>query len=737
MNAAHATLGGIPLTNQEPVSWQETWGTTPYARTFIVHESNRGRLEAILGEPCELVIDSVRWQKIYPLKIAPTRFPFHVAVFCADLRWKWPRAIIVRSWNKFRRTGVRTFVQGNPIELAVFKDEYQYVEQTLWGGERGRKVTAEQVTYDVLVDLSRKCEFTWEARKFPTGSDFVVEELEIFASGDVALATALAHAPGCDVYVRRDGVVVRDDVTDYKATREALQDLIPTTAGGIVADVDYKHLRPKEIVVWFEKEVELRFDSVSEADRSSTDPSPSGEDMLMENVLPLPDPTTTIGGKQYGQGTWVPIYLALSAWNDDLASLGKSPAPPALTMENVRKYWFVLEMIYTALGDLTLSAAKANWSARIAVLRAHFRKTWMIPRDWMKRIRNLRPYRLGVLDPVSGMRGPAQAWSQYCVEPSSKMYVHASFKRDKNLKFYWLNVDGYPGDSTQTPTARLDEELFSKSPSPAFVHVVDQDVGVLHIEYKVDPYGMSTAIHPSQMADSATGNLQAPTANLRDQLKGVIARDGHVTGAVPIGLSDNFLLAIIITAMPLSPNDERRLFPVYVSPSAVGKIAGGITVSGGKGPAWNLLCPPSVLTAWYVLRNSKEGRQTAYNLFGFRNSGIPAALDDSGVTSDTTPPGYNIKNWDPSDGTLWAVAVAKAVAQWVSFTNAVEGSMATHIDGGVGLIGNMDVVKDSLGPDGRLLSEIMLAAARRPIDWTAKLPQFVRPVILRIPDMHA
>lgn len=726
-NPVDATLGGITLTNMEEISWQETWGTTPYARTFIVHESQQAKLADLLGKPCDLVIGNVTWKQIYPLKIAPTRFPFHVAVFCADLRWKWSRAIVIRAWNKFRRTGTRTMVQGRVVEIAVFKDEYQYVEQTLWGGEGGRKVTAEQVTYDVLNDLARKCEFTWESKGFPAGTDFVVEELEIVAGGDVALATALGHAPGCDVYVRRDGVVIRDDVTNYQATADVLRGLIPTEAGGIVANVDYKHLRPSKIVVWFEKEVELRFDSVNEAGRSNTDPAPAGDEMLMENVLRLPDPVTEIDGKPYGQGSWVSVVKALYAWNQDLASLGKSPAPPELNPTNVRKYWFLLEMIYTALGEMRPEGAKANWSARIAALRAHYRKTYMLPRDWMKRIRNLRPYRLGIMDPVNGARAGAQAWSQYTVEPSSKAYVHASFKRDKNLKFYWTGVDDYPG---------FDGEVWDKAASPAVVHVVDQDVGVLHIEYKVDPYGMSTAIHPSLMADPE-GKRKSPTADLREQLKGVIVRDGRVTGAAPIGLADDFRVAILITAMPISPNDERRMFPYEVTPGKAKTVAGEITVEGGEGPVWNLICSPSLLTAWYCHLTTAEARETSKGLFGFTNAGLPAALDDSGVTSDPSPPGYFIKNLDDTESTIAAVARAHAVAHWVAFVNAVEGSMAAHVNGGVGLVGNMDVVKHSLGSDGRLLTEIALAAARRPIDWASKIPQSVRPVILRVPDMHA
>lgn len=731
-----ATLGGIPLTDQEEVGWQESYGTAPYTRTFLVHGSNAKRLEALLGTACELVIrpesgEALTWKSIWPLRMVPTKYPFHVAVMCCDVRWKWSRELLVRTYNMPRRTGNRRLVNRQVIELAIIKDDYTYVAATLKDGKD--KWTPRTAVEDAMGALAEKCGHGWSVEDWPTGEGLAVEGLDLRHNGDVGMATLLAHAPGADVKINRDGDAVLKDATAYSATSAAVKSLIPTEAGQIARLVDLKHVRPKRITVWFDREVELRFDSVEEVDDpSATVQTGDAQDsqMLMENVLPLPDPETTIDGEVYAAGSYVPVRKALAAWNLQLSTLGKSPPPPELTIANVQKYWFVLDALYTALGNLVLDADQYNWSARISTLKAHYRKTYQIPAPWMAHIRDVRPYRLGILDPVTGARAAAQAWSQFCVEPTAKAYMQAALANDANLQFYWLNVDNYPG---------LDADLYDKSPSPAIVHVADRDLGILHIEYRTDPYGMRSAIHQSQMKENATGKIQAPTRDMREQLKGVMAVDGRVKGAIPIGLSSDFRVAVVVTALPIAPNSEDRMFPIALDPGEVGKsIAGNVQIEGGEGPEWHLACPPSLMTAWYALRETLAARESAPRLFGFNDQGLGVAggvVGGGGGASDA--PGYEIINLSDSRSLLQSIARAMAVAQWAAFVDAVEGNLAVHFLPSLALTGSMDAVKHGLQPDGRLLTEIAMGMARRPIDSMGLLPLPVRPIVLRIPEMHA
>ena len=729
MNAPVATLGGILLTDEDSVGLEQTAGVTPFVRTFTLHKSSESKVRAMLGSPVTLEVRSktaptLTWEQVYPLRLAPSRVPHHVSVVVADLRWLWPRQIVNRTYNLPRKTGVRRIVAGQVVELAVFKDEYRYVPATLKDGKR--KWTPREIVEDVLGRMAQVFGFSWEIESWPAGSGLAVEGLEVHESCDHALAAVLALAPGAEVRVTKTGRVVVFDATDMAATDGMMRSAgPPTEAGGIDRTVTLEKIRPTSITVWFDREVELRFDSAEESDDADSTVQQGDfleRQMLMENVLPLPDPNTLIDGEQYGQGTWVTVKQALAAWNLDLASLGKSPAPPALTLTNVRRYWFVLEALYTALGNLTQSAAQANWSARIAALRAHFRQTYRIPYAWMQRIRAIKPYRLGILDPVTGARATAQAWSQYTKEPTAKAYAQAALKRDPNLQFFWLSVDDYPG---------FDNNLWEKTASPAAVTVLDQDVGILHIGYRTDPFAMASGIHPSLMRENGTGEIQAPTRDLRNALRGVVSTDGTVKGAIPIGLADDFRVAILVTAIPLAPNDETRMFSLPVDPSSVSdEVRGRVQIKDGEGPDWNLICPPGLLTAWYAHRLTVDARQSAPKLFGFDG---PAALANGAQDA----PGYEIINLSDTNDYLRGVAFAMAVAQWAAFVDAREGQRSVHLNPRLELAGSIDSIRHRLDPDGRLLTDVNMPSNRRPIDPMALIPRSIRPWILGVPDVHA
>src|SRR5688572_10162224 len=137
----------------------------------------------------------------------------------------------------------------------------------------------------------------------------------------------------------------------------------------------------------------------------------------------------------------------------------------------------------------------------------------------MQRIRDLKPYRLGILSPEnSSQRAPAMAWSEYCIEPSMKGNVQ--FRRDKENQFVWFNMDQYPG---------IDGEVHTKNASPAAVQVVDRDLGILHIAYRLDPYGLRASIHPSRTM--VAGKMAPPSRNLALSKIFGFSQDTQVSGS--------------------------------------------------------------------------------------------------------------------------------------------------------------------------------------------------------------
>lgn len=726
MATPKAWLGGVPLANAAAVAWAEVAGVHAPTAVWTVHDKQWQRLKGQMGVPLELRIvpstgAELSWKNLYVLREVPAGKPFHRSFLVSDVRWMWPRCLVSRSYNIPRKTGNRRLVGEGPVEIEQAIDTYGYAYSSL---DKGVKWSAMGMVADVLRRVAEQSNgHPWHVESFPINEQrqVTVEGLDLSESGDTALGHALAHAPGANVTVNRFGEAVVFDMTRRSDVRAQLDPSVPrTSAGSIDRMIDLAPIRPSDILVYFQREVELRFDAYEEGATVETRDPNTDERMLMENVLPLPDVETTIAGERVALGTYVPVWRALAAWNDDLASLGSSVPPPALTVANVRKYWFVLEALYTPLGELTLNAAQSNWVARIATLRAHYRQTYQIPRSWMQRMRDMTPTRVGILDYVTKSRNPSRAWSQFMAETTTKAhYLSAVARTDK--QWVWENVDNYPG---------IDGELSDKSSSPAVVQVVDKDLGILHINYRLDPHGMRSQIVPSRCKEGGSGRLQSINRDAKEQRSYPMSSTGRVTGSAPVALADDFRVAIVFTASPFAPNNEKRLFGYRVRPEDVsGAVGQEFQVSGGTGPTWHLFIPPGLMTARYAWSSTEKARESAQRLFGFKD-GLPEA----GTNDPFEAPGYFIVNMAGSrggeGGLIEALARAAAVSQWAAFVDQVEGAPALHLRPGVSLRGSMQAVAHRLDQDGRLVTQVTLSGERVPIDPMAALPHAVRQKIL-------
>jgi len=724
-----ATFAGVTLTNTSGIGFPEAIGTTSPSVVLYVHESNWGAIEGVLKEPSELRINDTVWSNLYALREVPSPHPYVRGFIVQDVRWKWEREIIIRSMNIPRKTGNKRLASDGsnlviPLEVDQSIDIYQYAWASL---DKGKKWRPKRAVEDVMGEIARKCGHAHEVRDLPIteGGGVTIEGLEMGESAASALNRLLAMVPRAFVKVTRDGTAVVFDGSNRSLTEDVMAAAGPATvAGQIDRLIDLAPIRPGKIHVYFAKEVEIRFDSVAENNAATTIPRRYADDeqqsdasSLMENVVPLPDPLTTIGDKKYSQGTYVPMGAAIAVWNTELSNLQKKIDPPPLTFANIRKHWFWLEALYTPIGDLTLAGAKASWVARIEAIKQHYRRTWQIPRPWRVRMRDIKSHRVGVLDPVTGARAKLQAWSQYTAEPTTKGYMLADLQQDADKQFMWMGVDDYPGINADLTTR----------PSPAVVEIRDKDLGVIHLNYMGDPYRRRSEIHPSLMRDP-DGKLQGITRDLRDQLRKVICTDGKVTGAAPIGLADDFRVALIVTAMPFMPNNEGRYYKLTVSPGQIaGDLKSHFQVTGGKGPDWHIVVPPSMMTAWYGHQTTVEARASVQRLFGFTKEDGPVQ----------TVPGYRIMNLDesPGPGILPAMAKAIAVSQWAQFISQREGTRAVHLQPDLEVDGTIHSVSHSLDPSGRLITRIGMPSARIPISPTALLTPSIRPFVFgTIPD---
>ena len=389
MSPPRATLGGIPLTNAGPVAWNQTTGATPPMQTFVIHDSQWDAMEALFGTAVDLVITSetapeLRWTGLYPLREVVTRLPMHRAVVVSDIRWKWAREVYIKSFNVPRKTGERTIKNGSPIEIAVDYDLFGYAYASLKpDGDTRRKWTAFDCIRDVLENVTGKVGggFSILGMSLLNLPEISIEALEVAENADHAIDRMIRLVPQAMITVDKNGDAIVFDGTDREVAELVMADAgPPTVAGQIDRIIELKKLRPKRVHVYFAKEVELRFDSKEEnedPDRTVTQQQLDDEELTgMENVLPLPDPVTTIGDVDFYQGTWMPVKKAVEAWAEDMSGLARGDhTPPALTMERIRALWFRLEAVYTNFGDLQQSGDSANWAARVMAIRQHYRQT--------------------------------------------------------------------------------------------------------------------------------------------------------------------------------------------------------------------------------------------------------------------------------------------------------------------------------------------------------------------------
>lgn len=705
-------FGGVPLAYIGEIGWETTPGAAPAQRVFTVHHSVWPRIEALLGSYQTLTLtrgvggSKKVIKRLTALREIPTARPWHRAFLVADRRWKWAYRLVRRDYNVTRRTGTKHLVGGQVIELKQAADQYTY---TKWSKKKdGTPWKPKEIIEDVLKDvLSDEVEdggsgFFIEG----TGGDGATPENVMLAdNGTNAVARAMRLIPTAEITCDDDGNFRVYDGVNRAKTDEIVKRMgPPSEASGVLRKIDLRAVRAKRCVVYFEREIETRWDTIADADGGTQ--AAGGTDMLLTNVLLMPDPTATIGGEEFGAGSWVDLVPALEKWSTQIAQVG---ATVPLTLQNVRRLWFILDGYFTPIGNLTLNAAEQNWVARIGSVKGHYRTTYRIPNVWRDAIADMKPWRVGILDPINKIHGPATAWSEFAFEPSAKFRLAARNQPDK--QYYWLNVEGYPG---------IDGELWDHTAAPCAVQVVDPQVGILHLDYRLDPYGNRSQIVPSCLRlDGGSGDLAAPTRDLADA-NGIFACQWRLEGSAPIGLSASFGAAVIVTCLPGSPQGRERLHPVEVKPEDLkDSFEDQFTTRGGQGPTLHLYCPPSIMTAWYAWKSTAEARKTARGLFG---------LDDQKFGK--TYPGYEVINESGSIGLLTAVARALYSLHLAQWADQWEGQQATTLAEDIVPGGNVDQVLHAIGQDGKVKTQVTLPAARRALDFMALIPEWLRNPIL-------
>ena len=703
-----ATIAGVPILGDMPVSWSSTSGTSPHQGVFRIAASSAPKIQLAMVGGAEASLEIVRdatapilnFEKLTILAILSGGEPWSRNVLVADRRWRWSKNHVRRSYNMRRRMGNRRLIRHDQLDNLDLIDTVQYAPYSL---NAGKPWTATEILNDVMGELMGREDLPWAHRgpawkpkdttipKIRTATP--IEDLVINEDGASALGRILQHIPGMTCTVEASGQVVFYDTLDSRQ-EEAIAGSGPKIFGGGFPVHSYSStMRPRKINVLMRREIEVRFDRSEGADQIAG----GGVTPFLDNVLPIPDTSLVIGGKTLLQGTWITVDQALAAW----ATLPLPPgAPGPITAQMVRDCWSPgwcgLLSTYGAVEPGM--AADLFWPARVGAVLTNYRQTWRIPREWMDRIVEMRANRVALIDPTTGTRAPTQAWMGYSMLPTAR-----SLAVNPSLSPVAINVNGY---STQ-----LNRSLVA----PVGVEIIDEELGIVGVDFKSDFGGYTSVFFPSTVANVPTPGPANLSRHPRfwDEAPGA-----HINGAPK--LDDRHGVAMILTCVPASPNDQRQFEKITVEPAqaiALLRDAGADPhILPADGPELDIYVGPEVVTARHAwIDNAAQPKRIA-KAFG---------LDDGDGSLDSA-------DW-MNEVDCKRVALAVAAVAWSSSVDRLEGHQSMPMSIQVRPRGTIPSVTHMLDSSGVATSSIMLPAVpemRR--SMFTLLPDHIRARIMRL-----
>lgn len=750
MTKCRVTLGGIPLGGVGAVVWRFVTGTEPYATTFHVHKDVwNQRLKQHLGKPLELVVTDSRRQTyrikdIYVLHTAPSDSPNRVYFRVADKRWLWIYTLVSRDYNVPRKSGDRVSINNNihkrPVEVDVTVDEYNYKPWSLKDGEN--RWTPKDAVKDVLDILVGADGYTVESFPIADGGEFSLQNVSLRDSGDVALARLLSYIPAASVYVDGDGMVRVIDAADFDGMQEYRNSLPPDTWNGdSLAYVDRKAIRPKDVAVHYQREVEIVFEYSDDYSGSTISP-PVKDAPFLENVIPVVDATKRDGstpieftmynpktGKSTTQecapGTWIEARQWLAVMDDD-----KPDGSWDWNFDTISLHW-IKGNLEKALGGDTVYvkdlSESRNVAARVQALRKHWRQTFRISPRYMNRIRDLQALRVAIIHPVTGARGPALVWGQACVIPTKKGLL-AARKDPERAGVYW-QIDNLPSAG---------EDLNTVSPSPATIQILDRDQGIFRVEWIGSPFGTTAAIIPCNTEDSS-GTLQVPTRDLSKQDTDIMGPNMRVEGGGnEFFLKDSMEFKCLMTMVPGAPNNKTQFHVETLAASDIADVfQKEYRIQNGDGPTLDVFIPPGESAARFQWQRDTQARATIILLLGLNEddpnaAGLPADDPKTPKIDESAMNGFVLINkelelYEHSRG-----AAAEAIS---AFADNLEGASSTVMTrNGLKLKGNMSGASVQIdgAPSGRVSTTHEFPGQSAPVSRFAMLNETARQMVLGI-----
>ncbi len=607
-----ATIAGQTILGSSTVRWSFIDGPAPYIATFDVLAGSMTTVLEGPPKPVELVMDwdggTLVVSNLYVIEEAASDDPNIARIRVADRRYWWSYQHIKRGFNVRRHNAPKRLQNPGRRELKPVAADVWYAPWSTKDKQGLNPWTAEEILRDIIGELNGAegdmegavpnvritADITGKLKQLP------VEDLEIDDSGPEAMAVALSHLPEVALTIDREGdVVVYSKVSGDE--RQLIRDAGPeSVGGGHVQFMTNGRIRPREVHVLFTREIEVRFD-FEELTSKSGSTARGVDDRFADNVLAVPDFELTLDdGTTVAQGTYITFSQALRAWGPPIGFLDD------LDYTTIQEGLTPFMDLWAALALSGTAEPNADWMARMSAIQTHYRKTFRINRRWMDRISKLNAFRVATIDPETGTRAPAVAYSDWCVLYSQRAVVGGLGSA------YIMNVAGYPRPD---PPGHINDE---SKPAPARVSIMDHDQGIIHVSYEVDVNRVYEMIIPSMIEMSGSGKdglgrpvEPGPTFDITDKTR-AIAFDAAQAGVERkyAKLTSQHKAAIILTALSGSPNTDQQLERVKMQPSDVKDLLPDALAQGienAQGPVMEVRVSPGIETARVAWVDSAAG----------------------------------------------------------------------------------------------------------------------------------
>jgi len=695
MTTGKATLGPASLDASRGVAWSIQTGVDPVVQVF---EMDAKEAEKLLpggsSAPHTLTVEGAGGEKfeakgLYVVGEVPSQDPHRRAVVVADRRIWWRRKRAFQRFNIRRRTGqVRRLDPDNdlPQQIAPTADDVAYAR---WSTKNeGRPYKATEALAEILEQIDPG-QFPNAPKAFAQQS---VDHVEIDDQGPDAARLGFGLVVGAAPFVDLGGAGQIADTLDVAGAAATLA----RVGGEFVGSEHPAHVmlqaqRPGLVRCLLSVEQEIRVNSFEPGDTVEARGRRADDLRGMDNVLPVPDASITLAnGRTVVQGTWVTFTDYLAAVN--------AQGNLQLSDEVLRRFWITpwLEAYFTGLGQLV---PDANWVARIAAIRQHYRKTYRIRRGWMDRVYSLRANRLAIVDEETGTRAKSVAYMDWCVRYNAKGIFHEA----ANLHV----MENFAG------SVGLSEPLSSGRISPYEVAVLDDELGILRFDERHALAGTWALVVPGRVEN-------VPTLRL-SQRSAPVTADGSRwgRGGVGVGLLASFRVSTVVSVAPCAPNGKAQLFAVDVTPAQAKKyLPASAVITPAQGPAWELRIGPGLATARFAWSDAKADAIE-------RSFGVGIAAKDAGNREA-------IKDLILNAGEVEDLCHVLAAQLYATLADHVEGAWTGPLSPDVVPVGNLSRVTHSLAPNGVLSTTFSMPGELAPVDGLALLPTSARRLFQRL-----